>query len=93
MLLSPLREPQLYERIAEELATGIRSGVFAPGSRLPSERELARQLQVGRSSVSIQPVPRSQEARGMSAVPDCAVRLFRASSGNAALPRGYELIS
>jgi DNA-binding FadR family transcriptional regulator len=29
----------------------IRSGAFAPGERLPSERELARRLEVGRASV------------------------------------------
>jgi DNA-binding FadR family transcriptional regulator len=47
----PLHTPQRYERIAERLADEIRAGVIAPGARLPSERDLARRLGVGRSSV------------------------------------------
>jgi DNA-binding FadR family transcriptional regulator len=49
--LGPLRTPQLYELIAERLADEIRHGVLRAGDRLPSERELARQLEVSRSSV------------------------------------------
>ena len=49
--LAPIHTPQRYERIAERLAAEIRSGAFAPGERLPSERDLARRLEVGRASV------------------------------------------
>jgi DNA-binding FadR family transcriptional regulator len=42
---------QRYEQIAERLAADIRSGLLAPGERLPSERELARTLEVSRASV------------------------------------------
>jgi DNA-binding FadR family transcriptional regulator len=42
---------QRYEQIAERLADDIRSGVLVPGERLPSERELARTLEVSRASV------------------------------------------
>ena len=49
--LGPLRTPQLYELIADRLADEIRHAVLRPGDRLPSERELARQLEVSRSSV------------------------------------------
>src|SRR4051812_24171846 len=45
------RPLQRYEQIAERLATDIRSGLYAPGERLPSERELARSLEVSRASV------------------------------------------
>jgi DNA-binding FadR family transcriptional regulator len=45
------RPLQRYEQIAERLAADIRSGRFAPGERLPSERELARTLEVSRASV------------------------------------------
>jgi DNA-binding FadR family transcriptional regulator len=48
---APLNEPQRYERIAERLAADVRAGRLAPGERLPSERELARRLEVGRASV------------------------------------------
>src|SRR4051795_12939798 len=45
------RPLQRYEQIAERLAQDIRSGLLAPGERLPSERELARALEVSRASV------------------------------------------
>jgi DNA-binding FadR family transcriptional regulator len=45
------RPLQRYEQIAERLADDIRSGVLAPGQRLPSERDLARTLEVSRASV------------------------------------------
>jgi len=45
-------EPRrLYRQIADQIRTLIRSGEFRPGSRLPPERDLARQLGVSRPSV------------------------------------------
>lgn len=45
-------EPQrLYRRIAEQLRSLIAKGEFQPGSRLPAERDLARQLGVSRPTV------------------------------------------
>jgi DNA-binding FadR family transcriptional regulator len=49
--LGPLRATQLYERIVDRIAGEIRMGLLKPGERLPSERDLARRLEVGRSSV------------------------------------------
>ena len=45
-------EPQrLYRQIAEQLRSLMASGEFKPGSRLPAERDLAKQLGVSRPSV------------------------------------------
>ncbi|MDB5870986.1 MAG: FadR family transcriptional regulator [Ramlibacter sp.] len=45
-------EPQrLYRQIAEQLRTLMSGGEFVPGSRLPAERDLAKQLGVSRPSV------------------------------------------
>ena len=45
-------EPQrLYRQIAEQLRTLMTAGEFMPGSRLPAERDLAKQFGVSRPSV------------------------------------------
>ena len=45
-------EPQrLYRQIAAQLRGHITSGEFKPGTRLPAERDLAKQLGVSRPSV------------------------------------------
>jgi DNA-binding FadR family transcriptional regulator len=45
-------EPQrLYRQIAEQLRSLMSAGEFKPGSRLPAERDLAKQLGVSRPSV------------------------------------------
>jgi GntR family transcriptional repressor for pyruvate dehydrogenase complex len=45
-------EPRrLYRQIADQIRGLIRSGEFSPGSRLPPERDLAKQLGVSRPSV------------------------------------------
>jgi DNA-binding FadR family transcriptional regulator len=49
--LAPLRIGQLYEQIAGRLRDEIAAGALPPGARLPSERDLARALEVGRPSV------------------------------------------
>jgi DNA-binding FadR family transcriptional regulator len=47
----PVSATRLYRMIADQIARRIRVGDFKPGERLPSERELAEQLQVSRPSV------------------------------------------
>jgi DNA-binding FadR family transcriptional regulator len=46
-----LRVPQLYELVADRLKKSIQDGVYAPGCRLPAERDLAAALGVGRATV------------------------------------------
>ncbi len=51
MPLQTIEPQRLYRRIAEQLRSLIDSGEFPVGSRLPAERELAKQLCVSRPSV------------------------------------------
>ena len=51
MPLHALEPKRLYRQIAEQLRLLIGKGEFAAGTRLPAERDLARQLGVSRPSV------------------------------------------
>jgi GntR family transcriptional regulator, transcriptional repressor for pyruvate dehydrogenase complex len=50
-LLRPITLRTAGERIAERIVTAIALGEFVPGQRLPTERELARMLEVSRTTV------------------------------------------
>ncbi len=41
----------LYQQIAAYIENGISTGEFSPDTALPSERQLAKELQVNRSTV------------------------------------------
>ena len=51
MPLQAVESRRLYRQIADQIAHLIESGEFAPGTRLPAERELATSLGVSRASV------------------------------------------
>src|SRR5512134_693627 len=51
MPLQSIEPRRLYRQIADQIRTLITSGEYATGSRLPPERDLARQLGVSRPSV------------------------------------------
>jgi len=51
MPIQALEPKRLYRQIAEQLRALITGGEFAPGQRLPAERDLAKQLGVSRPSV------------------------------------------
>ena len=51
MPLQTVEPRRLYRQIAEQLRSLISAGEFAAGSRLPAERDLAKQLGVSRPSV------------------------------------------
>ena len=50
-VLRPLRDGNAFESTVEHLAMAIRLGVFTHGERLPSERDLAERLKVGRATL------------------------------------------
>jgi DNA-binding FadR family transcriptional regulator len=49
--MSIIRRRKLYEDVAERVEQRIRNEEFAPGGRLPSERQLMREFGVGRPAV------------------------------------------
>ncbi|KND61101.1 Transcriptional regulator, GntR family [Candidatus Burkholderia verschuerenii] len=51
MDLPSLKSERLYQKISSLLIALIEDGTYAPGQALPAERDLAKQLGVGRSSV------------------------------------------
>jgi GntR family transcriptional repressor for pyruvate dehydrogenase complex len=50
-VFQPVRPATTFEETVERLGTAIRLGLLAPGSRLPSERDLAEQLRISRSTL------------------------------------------
>ena len=50
-VFQPVRPPTTFEETVERLGTAIRLGLLAAGSRLPSERELAVELHISRSTL------------------------------------------
>lgn len=50
-LFRAVRKGRRYEEVAEQIQRLVTEGVLKPGDRLPSERELAAQFGVGRSSL------------------------------------------
>src|SRR5450432_4690522 len=51
MPIHSIEPRRLYRQIADQIRTLVRSGELTAGSRLPPERDLARQLGVSRPSV------------------------------------------
>jgi DNA-binding FadR family transcriptional regulator len=52
-VFEPVRPPTTFEETVERLGTAIRLGLLVPGSRLPSERSLANQLGISRSTLRL----------------------------------------
>src|SRR5579862_3253567 len=49
--ITPIEHASVYELVVEQLRGAIHMGTYAPGEKLPTERELAQRLQVSRLSV------------------------------------------
>jgi DNA-binding FadR family transcriptional regulator len=52
-VFEPVSPPTTFEETVERLGNAIKLGLLAPGSRLPSERELAEQLGISRSTLRL----------------------------------------
>jgi GntR family transcriptional regulator, transcriptional repressor for pyruvate dehydrogenase complex len=50
-VFEPVQTPTTFEGTVDRLGTAIRLGILPPGSRLPSERDLADQLAISRSTL------------------------------------------
>lgn len=50
-MLTPIKTGKLYQLIMEEIKTLIHESDLQPGDKIPSEREIAKELTVSRSSV------------------------------------------
>jgi GntR family transcriptional regulator, transcriptional repressor for pyruvate dehydrogenase complex len=50
-VFEPVQPPTTFEETVERLGSAIRLGILAPGTRLPSERDLAEQLGISRSTL------------------------------------------
>jgi GntR family transcriptional regulator, transcriptional repressor for pyruvate dehydrogenase complex len=50
-VFEPVAPPTTFEETVERLGSAIRLGILGPGTRLPSERELADQLGISRSTL------------------------------------------
>lgn len=50
-VLRPVRGHMAFESCVEQLGSAIQLGIFRPGDRLPSERELAERLSVSRATL------------------------------------------
>jgi DNA-binding FadR family transcriptional regulator len=50
-VFKPVRPPTTFEETVERLGTAIRTGLLAPRSQLPPERQLAEELHISRSTL------------------------------------------
>ena len=50
-VIEPVEQPAVYEVVVEHIRRAIHIGSFVPGDKLPPERELAKQLNVSRTTV------------------------------------------
>jgi DNA-binding FadR family transcriptional regulator len=51
MVQSEFRPKQIYEQVADQIRAAIHDGTYTAGSRLPSERDLAKLLKVSRPAI------------------------------------------
>lgn len=79
MVFEPIRTRRAFEEICDRIRGQLETGALRPGDKLPPERELARQLGVGRSA--LREALRSLEIAGI-------VRLQKGVKGGAFIREG-----
>lgn len=75
---NPIRPVRMYEEIIKQIEAMINNGEILPGDRLPSERELAKRLNVSRTTLA--QALRILEADGILVVRSGAGRFIRQSN-------------
>ena len=50
-MFSPIKNTKVYEQVIDQIKEMINEGTLKKGDKLPSERDLAQQLNVGRTSI------------------------------------------
>lgn len=50
-MLNPIKSTKIYEKVIDEIKDLVKKGNLKKGDKLPSERDLSKQLQVSRTSV------------------------------------------
>ena len=50
-MASLIEARKLYQKVANAIGSSILGGTYKPGERLPSERELAMEFKVGRTTI------------------------------------------
>jgi GntR family transcriptional repressor for pyruvate dehydrogenase complex len=50
-MFSPIKNTKVYEQVIDQIKEMINQGTLKKGDKLPSERDLAQQLNVGRTSI------------------------------------------
>lgn len=50
-MLKPFKRPKAYEVIVEQMLKLLQNGTLRPGDRMPSERELANDMKVSRTTI------------------------------------------
>src|SRR5260370_21304728 len=51
IMSTPIDSRKLYRQVADTIMASIKSGEYKPGSRLPSERDLAASFKVSRPTI------------------------------------------
>ena len=93
----PLSTRRTFEEAVEQIAEKVRSGELHEGERLPSERDLAQRLEVGRSSVreaiaalQVHGVIETRPGSGSFVAADAVERVQAPAAGGSAIALAHD---